>query len=278
MSMTKTQINYIGRCQCGYAFRVADGEAQPVERYRDMETPAVPYRMGAQHYVRCPQRHKPFKLYRIEGEYSDKFKCDARCENAKGHDCKCSCAGMNHGKTWDAPAEIHGLSPLPAVTTVKPEESHGILSEVSPGPEPLFSAAIAKGNERFGVAGLEVGGVSVSNDELRGISEDHELEAAERRLIDEQMRQVREPDQHIGEVGEKVYFDGECIAAQPINDTILYKFVTKDPARVEWWKPDFLDDPGYELGKTYKLKAKVKRHDDNPRWGKSTVVTYLEEI
>ena len=112
---------------------------------------------------------------------------------------------------------------------------------------------------------------------IRGVSEDHELEAAERRLIDEQMRQVREPSQHLGEVGEKIYFEGECIGAQPLNNTVLYKFIAED-ARIEWWKPDFLDDPGYELGKTYKLKAKVKRHDDNPRWGKSTVVTYLEEI
>jgi hypothetical protein len=25
-------------------------------------------------------------------------KCDARCQNAKGHDCECSCGGANHGK------------------------------------------------------------------------------------------------------------------------------------------------------------------------------------
>lgn len=24
-------------------------------------------------------------------------KCDARCRNAKGHDCQCSCGGANHG-------------------------------------------------------------------------------------------------------------------------------------------------------------------------------------
>lgn len=24
-------------------------------------------------------------------------KCDARCMNAKGHDCECSCGGKNHG-------------------------------------------------------------------------------------------------------------------------------------------------------------------------------------
>lgn len=25
-------------------------------------------------------------------------KCDARCMNAKGHNCECSCGGKNHGK------------------------------------------------------------------------------------------------------------------------------------------------------------------------------------
>lgn len=25
-------------------------------------------------------------------------KCDARCLNAKGHQCECSCGGKNHGK------------------------------------------------------------------------------------------------------------------------------------------------------------------------------------
>lgn len=28
--------------------------------------------------------------------------CDARCTNAKGHLCECSCGGKNHGKSWGA--------------------------------------------------------------------------------------------------------------------------------------------------------------------------------
>lgn len=35
---------------------------------------------------------------------------------------------------------------------------------------------------------------------------------------------------------------------------------------------------GFFEGEVYKLKAKVKRHDSDPKWGKSTVVTYLEEV
>jgi hypothetical protein len=26
--------------------------------------------------------------------------CNATCWNARGHLCECSCAGLNHGKTW----------------------------------------------------------------------------------------------------------------------------------------------------------------------------------
>jgi hypothetical protein len=73
-----------------------------------------------------------------------------------------------------------------------------------------------------------------------------------------------------------------------INGTILFVFMTEvrtpitgeflGEAKIEWWKPDWLDDPGYEVGEVYKLKAKVKRRNDDPRWGKSTVVTYLEEV
>ncbi len=98
MSMTTETLPLLGRCaNCEFALRATDDEAQEVERYRDMNDVSVPYRMGANVYVRCPQRHKPFKLFRIQGEFSDKFQCDARCENAKGHECKCSCGGMNHG-------------------------------------------------------------------------------------------------------------------------------------------------------------------------------------
>lgn len=107
MSTNDTTVHFLGRCQCGYALRTEEGSAQTVERYRDMETPSLPYRMGAQYYVRCPEGHKPFKLYRVEGEYSEAFQCDARCENAKGHTCKCSCGGINHGKAYAVADVVH---------------------------------------------------------------------------------------------------------------------------------------------------------------------------
>lgn len=30
--------------------------------------------------------------------HSSNHKCDARCQNARGHKCECACGGHNHGK------------------------------------------------------------------------------------------------------------------------------------------------------------------------------------
>ena len=38
----------------------------------------------------------------IKGIRNDAIKCDARCENAKGHNCECSCGGKNHGRSYAA--------------------------------------------------------------------------------------------------------------------------------------------------------------------------------
>ena len=59
-------------------------------------------------------RDRFFAVKRIKGTYSKDHKCDARCLNAKGHDCTCSCGGMNHGRghvvtvtaAADVPAEL----------------------------------------------------------------------------------------------------------------------------------------------------------------------------
>lgn len=33
----------------------------------------------------------------VDGTRNDDVKCDARCNEATGHKCECSCAGRNHG-------------------------------------------------------------------------------------------------------------------------------------------------------------------------------------
>jgi len=43
----------------------------------------------------CHSRHVEGNV--VKGTYSESYKCDARCMNAKGEDCQCQCAGANHG-------------------------------------------------------------------------------------------------------------------------------------------------------------------------------------
>lgn len=40
---------------------------------------------------------------RVKGTYSADVPCDARCTNAKGHLCTCSCGGANHGAGVSVP-------------------------------------------------------------------------------------------------------------------------------------------------------------------------------
>ena len=37
----------------------------------------------------------------VRGRYNPKLKCGARCQNATGFDCECSCGGKNHGAGYD---------------------------------------------------------------------------------------------------------------------------------------------------------------------------------
>jgi len=132
--ITQTNKPLLGRCgSCDFALHAQDDQAQPAERYRDMEAVGVPYAMGTQFYARCPNRHMPFKLYRMEGTVTD-FQCDARCENAKGHVCECSCGGMNHGKAYAiTPTEIHtaGAPPSPDRPREPQEQpSEGVVRRV----------------------------------------------------------------------------------------------------------------------------------------------------
>jgi hypothetical protein len=53
------------------------------------------------YYTGCPNCHtKHIDGNVVKGTYSESHKCDARCMNAKGQDCECSCAGASHGINW----------------------------------------------------------------------------------------------------------------------------------------------------------------------------------
>jgi hypothetical protein len=231
--MTAESKPFLGRCkQCDYAVFATEEDLSPAADYKDV-LPGGAYRLqGRGVLARCTNNHRVFPLKRIEGTFSEDFKCDSRCLNARGRKCTCSCGGMNHGR--------------------------GHAVQVQPISERMTSREVA------------------------------EQPAAERRLVAEQTEAVRNPKQHIGEIGEQVFFTAKLDHRRLANDTVLYVFLTEvrtpitdeylGEAKVEWWKPDWLDDPEYVDGEVYKFKAKVKRHDDNPKWGKATVVTYLEEV
>jgi len=46
---------------------------------------------------KCKANHIWVKWGIVKGKRSEQ-PCDARCTNAKGFDCQCSCAGLNHGR------------------------------------------------------------------------------------------------------------------------------------------------------------------------------------
>jgi len=257
MTTTTETPRYLGRCQCGYALSATPEDAQVVTRYGEMNDTSVPYRMGAQYYVRCPERHKPFKLFRVEGTYSEDFQCDSRCENAKGHICKCSCGGLNHGIAYAVqPTQVENLG-----------------------------AAVANANEKYGVTGVEVGGASYSNEELRSRPTKAEMDAREDDEYAEHVRdreKTRRPEKVflVGEEGEEVFVTGKLIAKKDTANSTLYTFVVKvgdDEAIVKSFVPAFaIPDPDPEVRDMVEFRAIIKEHQDHPEYGKSTLVNYLK--
>lgn len=60
---------------------------------------SIPFYLGI-----CCAKHKwELRWNVVNGTFSQDHKCDARCVNAKGHNCECSCGGANHGKGYDLP-------------------------------------------------------------------------------------------------------------------------------------------------------------------------------
>src|SRR5271170_6388850 len=101
--MTNTeQTPVLGRCKqagCDYALWSAPEDIQQAATLNDVVAGAA-FRMNDRGNLlgRCPNGHKVFRLYQVEGEYDPDVKCDGRCEGARGHVCRCACGGMNHGR------------------------------------------------------------------------------------------------------------------------------------------------------------------------------------
>jgi hypothetical protein len=247
--MTIESKPFLGRCkECDYAVFAAAEDIAKVEDLRQV-TAGGAATMVQGHYgvlARCPDNHRVFPLKRIEGTFSEDFKCDSRCLNAKARKCTCSCGGMNHGRG-------HAVQIQPATAQPKAQV---------------------------------VTGMSLYKDDPNWDIARHEQE--QQKFASELSEEAQFTKQHLGKEGEKIFFEAKLLRRVESDHSTLYAFMTevRTPitgvllglAEIKWWKPDFVDDPGYEIGEVYKLKAKVKRLEDDPKWGKSTLVTYLEEV
>jgi hypothetical protein len=88
---------------------------------------------------------------------------------------------------------------------------------------------------------------------------------------------------HLGEVGKTIR--GEVTIERkritrpdgPDSRLAIYTFVTNDEDVITWFCPGQYD-PEWNEGETHTIRARVKRHEDHERFGKSTVVTYVEEV
>lgn len=84
---------------------------------------------------------------------------------------------------------------------------------------------------------------------------------------------------HLGEIGKNIRGTATVTDKRLMDsDIVLYTFMTETGnAVIKWFAPDYAD-PGFEVGEVVTFRAKVKRHDDHERFGKATIVTYLEEV
>jgi hypothetical protein len=70
---------YLGKCKCGRVARI-DRKPSPEDS----------------RLVTCEDCRQTVRVFQVFGSRGPR-KCDARCMNATGPDCDCSCAGANHG-------------------------------------------------------------------------------------------------------------------------------------------------------------------------------------
>lgn len=97
------------RCKRGHAFRanVPIVWIEDVPGARSLRfVNAIGLPQSSPPHRKCPHCDKDgFTTFMlsgklINGRFSAKRKCDARCLNAKGPNCECQCGGANHGSNW----------------------------------------------------------------------------------------------------------------------------------------------------------------------------------
>lgn len=93
-----TTIRGVGRCKCtrgvqGHWFEWNRRYAPVL--LQDEDAALVDHSIGV--YVLCPDCGARVVLTAVKGRYRPEITCGAKCRNAVGPSCDCSCGGANHG-------------------------------------------------------------------------------------------------------------------------------------------------------------------------------------
>lgn len=114
--MDSNSAPLLGRCKaCDYAIFATREDVKPADNLNEVKAGAGAYRVNNGVVARCTNGHRVFPLKAVKGTYSEAHQCDARCLNAKGHNCTCSCGGANHGRG-------HAVAVVEASTITAPVE------------------------------------------------------------------------------------------------------------------------------------------------------------
>lgn len=92
----KTPASILGRRDGMMLVEYAPGKSAHFYRY--VTEDGREYAMDNGCFVLDCSCGRKVRLTKVFGKYRADKKCDARCENATGHDCECACGGKHHGR------------------------------------------------------------------------------------------------------------------------------------------------------------------------------------
>lgn len=83
---------------------------------------------------------------------------------------------------------------------------------------------------------------------------------------------------HLGEPGKHIVGEVMILSKRSImnGDRMLYTFITGKGDVLKWFVP-VAYDPDWQEGDQFTLRAKVQKHDNHEKFGKSTTVLFCEK-
>lgn len=102
MSMPTKPLRYITKkCACGAVTSALvtpeDFRAAALDSSEKPLAPGKLFRLRGMNALACRGCGKAKFAYAIQGKFSAKHACNARCLASTGPQCECSCGGQNHG-------------------------------------------------------------------------------------------------------------------------------------------------------------------------------------